>query len=68
MIVNEDSSIVNKWLESITFDTRTDIYSCNMFITQGMGPSGAQSNIPPWSNIKCKGGSLPLGFTLAFKY
>jgi hypothetical protein len=34
MIVNDDSSIVIKWLKSITDDTRVIIYDCNMFIIQ----------------------------------
>jgi hypothetical protein len=37
MIVNDDSSIVNKWRVSLTDDTRVIIYDHIMFIIQATG-------------------------------
>jgi hypothetical protein len=37
MIINDDSSVINKWLESLTDDTTVVIYDRNMFIIQGSG-------------------------------
>jgi len=36
-IVNDDSSIGNKWWMSRSDDTRVIIYDCNMFIVQATG-------------------------------
>jgi hypothetical protein len=36
-IKNDDSSIVNMWLESFTDGTKVVIYDCNMFIIQATG-------------------------------
>ncbi len=37
MIVNDNSSIINKFGASITDDTRVIIYDCHMFIVQATG-------------------------------
>jgi hypothetical protein len=36
-IVNDNSSIVNKWLVTLTDDTRVVIYDCNVFIIHATG-------------------------------
>jgi hypothetical protein len=40
-IVNDDSSIVNKFEASLTDDTRVVIYDHHMFIVQATGPFDA---------------------------
>jgi hypothetical protein len=37
MIVNDDSSIINKLETSLTDDARVIIYDCHMFIVQATG-------------------------------
>jgi hypothetical protein len=37
MIVNDDSSIINKFEASLTDDARVVIYDCQMFIVQATG-------------------------------
>ncbi len=36
-IINDDSSIINKWRVSLTDDTTVAIYYCNMFVMPATG-------------------------------
>jgi hypothetical protein len=41
-ILNDDSSIINKWLKSLTDDSRIVIYNWNMFIIRATDNSRFQ--------------------------
>jgi hypothetical protein len=45
MIINDDSSIINKLGASLTDDARVIIYDCHMFIVQAIGLQALRRNI-----------------------
>ncbi len=63
MIMNDDSSIVNKLGASLTDDARVVIYDCHMFIVQATGIAclfSLWSLVPGFSPILVANGLYPI--------